>query len=514
MLCLDAEDMVKLLKPQLRIAHRSYIDLVDRLHKGLPMTRGIDFYMAAARHFIGEPVLLVKPTLNPKYGKEKGPRFLFEKHFLFKGDEKMNSADIKLNFVFNGIDYYAPFYQSTVAQIIRSGNITLKNVQTVAKDFQCLLERMPDEASLNVGFKQIALHLDAAAQTASKTRLTCGYAPIEDVTKIEIPGVVAPQIEGTIRRRKHYILDKSGNEPPKKKVADTDNAVNASEEVSPEVQGTGSDMDKRTSQPETAAETPDSLETPQDAAASPAKKSTLDPENRRKYTYMKDNQCVCGFEARSQDELKLHDGMQHPKKTYHCWGLVVDDTGSTSKCTYKTKDEGKMWRHYRTMHLGLYYNYCPVEDCHDGPNDGKYGADCEDGVRKHMVEAHGVSDAAKLICPNAGCNYVAAAKYLLGRHKKKCDEHDKKVKFYICDTCGKGFRSFDNCSRHKRQKHPVNPTDDSAWYHCKHCTKKFASISSRRTHTKKKHTAELLAADEALEEAENESDEEESGASE
>ena len=67
-------------------------------------------------------------------------------------------------------------------------------------------------------------------------------------------------------------------------------------------------------------------------------------------------------------------------------GLVANDDGKTIKCPFETDDEGQMWHHYRTCHLGLYYNYCPHEGCTHGADGGAYGADAVDSVWKHMYE--------------------------------------------------------------------------------------------------------------------------------
>ena len=78
------------------------------------------------------------------------------------------------------------------------------------------------------------------------------------------------------------------------------------------------------------------------------KMDNLEPGNKRLDTYMKPNQCVCGFEAKSASELKIHHGFQHPEKSFRCFGLVANDNGKTIKCPFETDDEGQMWCHYRT----------------------------------------------------------------------------------------------------------------------------------------------------------------------
>ena len=361
------------------------------------------------------------------------------------------------------------FFQQGVAHIIQSGTVTLKIIQNVSKDLKKLMEKIPQQGTANVGIKQMALYLDAAARSASQTRLTCGYSPSQEVTVLEILGVVQPLGEGTIRHCKRLIEDSSPEEIAAKKKNDDSQAENVESEAS--------------SKEKEGGEKFDNVEGTSSTAAKPN-----EPEDRWAYTYMKVFQCICGFEGRSDEELKVHNRFQHAGKLYCCWGLVKNDDGTTTQCTYSNRDKGQMWQHYRTLHLGLYYLYCPVKDCDHAADKGRYGSDCEDTVRKHMAEKHGIGEAACLCCPNPGCTYIAGAKYLLLCHKQQCDEKDKKVKFYTCDKCQKGFRSHDNFTRHKKQKHPVVPGDNRAWYHCDECPKKFASISSRCTHVKNKHS--------------------------
>ena len=102
--------------------------------------------------FVGQPVLLVMPRHNPTYRKDvPGPKFLFTKHFCFEEDSYVNESDIKLCFIFNGTDYYTPFFQKDVADIIRIGAPILKRVKQMYKDLQGLAGKVPQEASINMG---------------------------------------------------------------------------------------------------------------------------------------------------------------------------------------------------------------------------------------------------------------------------------------------------------------------------------------------------------------------------
>ena len=204
--------------------------------------------------------------------------------------------------------------------------------------------------------------------------------------------------------------------------------------------------------------------------------------NKRVDTYMKEHQCVCGYEAPSTQQLLIHNGLLHTNKSYHCWGEWEKRDRTKYRCTYESDDEGQMWQHYHMHHLNIFYNWCPVETCTYGALGGKYSTDSADSVHKHMNDYHNIS--AKLKCPNEGCDYVAPAKYRLERHIKQCSNKDKRVKFYHCANCHKGYRDYDTHSLHVRQKHPEIPGDDSAYYFCEECGKKFSNICGRNRHAK------------------------------
>ena len=203
-------------------------------------------------------------------------------------------------------------------------------------------------------------------------------------------------------------------------------------------------------------------------------------------TYLKENQCICGYEAVDGYALHVHMKNQHPHNYYRCWGLLKSSTtGSERHCPFETEDQGVMWRHYRTKHLGLYYHQCSAEKCTGRKDGGRFMSDNPDAVVKHMSKHHGTT--AKLMCPH--CNkYVASAKYMLERHMQACAVKDKKVKFHHCDVCRKGFRDWDTFSRHKVRMHSAIPDSTAGWYFCGECDKKFAASSSRAHHIRKVHT--------------------------
>ena len=80
------------------------------LAAGKALQSGIDFYLCMAWLFIGEPVLIIKPNLTPELGMT-GPDYIFEKHYLIDADKFVASSKIKMRFIYNGVDYVAPFYK-------------------------------------------------------------------------------------------------------------------------------------------------------------------------------------------------------------------------------------------------------------------------------------------------------------------------------------------------------------------------------------------------------------------
>ena len=129
MLCLHPLDTAKRLKHQIDMSGKMYKDLVVTLYEGKKdFGNAINFYMAAARDFLGEPLLLIVPQhctdkANP------GLKYEFEKMYAFKEDSYLAESEIKLRFVYNRIDYYAPFFQTSIAQIIRVGTPLLKSIK-------------------------------------------------------------------------------------------------------------------------------------------------------------------------------------------------------------------------------------------------------------------------------------------------------------------------------------------------------------------------------------------------
>ena len=476
MLGLESADMLDRLHPQLQYAGYSYKQLIQRLYDGLPMSTGIDFYMAAARHFIWHPVMVIKPQFNLNKEKYGNVQFIFEKEYFCEADKNMNDDEIHLKFVFNGINYYVPFMQADAAKIIRTGAPILRNVVSTCDNMRALMQNIPTHASINSGLKKLEMHLKAAADIVKTTHLNAGYSHAAETASIVIPGV-NPLQEGTVRRRKvacnvaHKKTQTGEEEESQTPTTETQH------QPDPESQPLSTD-----GQTTTAAQP-----TTQQSAGASTSAAAAKPQANFDSTYMKPNQCVCGFEAKDQHDLRVHKGYQHPNKSYMCWGQLQNSQGKKRRCPFDSNDEGIMWRHYRTQHLGLFYRKCNVPGCTSGRDGGPYRADAELQVQKYMAEVHGSKTMMR--CPHCE-KYVAGVKYKLERHMQACKMRDKKVKFYTCEKCRKGFRDHDQFVRHMGQQHPAVPSDTSAWYFCSDCGKKFSSSSACSRHVKEKHAPE------------------------
>ena len=87
-----------------------------------------------------------------------------------------------------------------------------------------------------------------------------------------------------------------------------------------------------------------------------AGKPPTTPKENFDSTYLKENKCVCGYEVADGHALHVRTKNQHVRNYYRCWGLVKSSTTTSQRCCpFEMEDQGVMWRHYRTKHLGLYY---------------------------------------------------------------------------------------------------------------------------------------------------------------
>ena len=209
MLTLYPKQYMKQLYDHVEASGKTFKELIQNLHERKPFGKAINFYMAAAHKFVGQPVLLVMPHHNPTYRKDvPGLKYLFSKHFCFEEDSYVNESDIKLHFVFKSTDYYAPFFQKDIADIIRIGAPILKTVKQTYKDLQGLAGKVPQEASINMGLK----FLNIACNMSFNAR----FSSVSDTYMQSLPEV-DPLLPGTVLHHKSNRASSSQDEPACKK---------------------------------------------------------------------------------------------------------------------------------------------------------------------------------------------------------------------------------------------------------------------------------------------------------
>ena len=468
------KDLVPLLQPHLAKTTRSYQQLICDLHDGKELQSGIDFYLCVVRLFVGEPVLLIKPKVNknPTPGTA-GPAYIFEKHYLVETDKFLSSSKIQMRFVFNGVNYYAPYYKDRVASLVRQGRPLMRDIQSCYRDLDAIMKKLPPGKSINSGLSVMHTYLEAAAVVAERTNFATGKSDASIVEDQPAPAM-NPLIAASMRKCKSTVKDahrKKQKTVPLPQVDLTEHMEAMDKTAEKLTDDTGLAAAAAVATPISALSVAEDDDKDIDSLLDEKDTTDLGP-----------NQCVCGIDYATWDQLLQHRGLIHENNSYTC-SWIYEDGDELVPCGEEFTTDNSMWRHYRSVHLGKFYYYCSVKGCTSGKNGEKYGADGADQVKKHMHEIHHMQSDLK--CPR--CSYVAGSKYHLREHLDRC-QIDKKIKKFKCSECGKGFRDKARLSTHERQDHPEEPDDTSAWFFCEECGQKFKTISGRRKHVKRLHT--------------------------
>ena len=491
MLVNQVEYIYPQLKPQLAKSSRSYQQLCIDLMKDKHFHSGIDFYMAAARLFIGHPVSLIKARKNttPDVGTT-GPEYLIERHYFLDGDERLDEAGkVQLRFAFNGIDYYAPFLPDLVGNLYREGVPVLKDIQYAYEDISRIAQKLPPRKSINAGIHLIQLHLQAAAAIAKTTRFTCGVSD-PDVTDQPAP-TFDPLAAGVVTRKRRIEVVDPEKEEVKKHKKPTTQVVSLDTHISEMDMAAEAASEHLAAQKKAKHQTGDDggEEEEDDDDDDEEEEEAEDGDGTQKYLIERQpvtdpgpTQCHCGLNFQNKDALRIHKGAVHSNNNYICKGQRLMEDNSLHPCDLEFDTPGGAWRHYRTQHLDIWYYYCPVKDCNwNKQRKGPYGADSELAVKKHMVSRHNLKSDIKCTL----CDYVAGSKARLREHIAR--HSAKTIKFLKCDQCDKGFRSKDKIRVHKKQDHPQVPGDKSGWFLCQQCPKEFRTSTGLKKHIKTIH---------------------------
>ena len=181
LLSIQSSEMVDLLMPQLQYASFLYKQLVQHLYDSKPMSTGIDFYMAAARHFLAQPIVVIKPQFNTDKKTRRKPKFVFEKEYFYEQDSYLGNNIIPLKMIFNGCNYYTPYLQSDAVWIVCVGAPIMPGVTASFNNLTDLIKAIPPRASLNLGLRKLFLYLKAVNAIVKGTSLVSGYSEAAEV---------------------------------------------------------------------------------------------------------------------------------------------------------------------------------------------------------------------------------------------------------------------------------------------------------------------------------------------
>ena len=419
---------------------RSYQRLVLDLAAGAHMNSACDFYLGAASLHLDMPIMLIKPKqCTDRRGMV---HYEFYQEFLFPEDEERSPNEFKIWLVYNGVNYYTPFYSKELAEVILDGDPVMAQIQRSYQDVKNVANRLPQNTQINGAMQQICMHMRASALIASSVRFQSGVGDTSPVSQLPFPVDTGVVEEPIVRKRKATAAQ-------------------------------GSASKKATTGP-----TPSTSQQQTTGATAPSFTSPIGSD--RTDIELMEHQCHCGMAFDDKIALKRHIKVVHRNNYWACSGEWVWDDGTESRCPQVCRDKFNLWKHFRTQHQNRYLHYCPVDSCN-------WGTDERTALPQHIQNIHKrkpVADVAsqQIKCPK--CNKPFSQKNKMRTHLLICGNQDKP---FPCSECDEAFRDRDRLRIHTNQKHPQKVGDRSAYYKCHFCPKEYTSISSRRRHMKGVH---------------------------
>ena len=126
---------------------RSYQRLVLDLAAGADMNAAFDFFLGAASLHLDMPIMLIKP--NQRIDRRGMVHYKFYQEFLFPEDEERSPKEFKIRLVYNGVNYYVPFYSKELAEVILDGDPVMAQIQRSYQDVKNVANRLPQNTQIN-----------------------------------------------------------------------------------------------------------------------------------------------------------------------------------------------------------------------------------------------------------------------------------------------------------------------------------------------------------------------------
>ena len=107
------------------------------------LANGLLFIIGAIHHFFDIPILVVMPKAKEDASIAGGKSFLFDRCLLYVEDQYLTKDDFQIKLMFNGWDYFCPFVQHDIGNIMNVGLPAMEKVQYTCSTVQKLSERVP-----------------------------------------------------------------------------------------------------------------------------------------------------------------------------------------------------------------------------------------------------------------------------------------------------------------------------------------------------------------------------------
>ena len=181
-------------------SERSYQRLVLDLAAGAHMNAACDFYLGAASLHLEMPIMLIKPK---QHTNRRGMvHYEFYQEFLFPEDQDRSPKEFKIWLVYNGVNYYAPFYSKELAEVILDGDPVMAQIQRSYQDVKNITNRLPQNTQINGALQQLCMHMQASALIASSVRFQSGVGDTSPVSQLPFPVDTGVVEEPIVRKRK------------------------------------------------------------------------------------------------------------------------------------------------------------------------------------------------------------------------------------------------------------------------------------------------------------------------
>ena len=259
------------------------------------MNAACHFYLGTALLFLDMPIMLIKP--KQRMDRWGVVHYEFYQEYLFPEDEQRAKMDFKIHLVYNGINYYAPFYAEELADLITEGDPVMLQIQQSHQDVKSIISRLPKNTQINGVMQQIAVHMRASVLIAGSVCFQSGIGDTSTVSQLPFPVNTGVLKDPVTCKRKATATTTTVSQQP----------------------GTSS-------QPATGP--------------TPAKVAnvSLIGSDHTDIDFMP-NQCHCGQAFDSQADVKRHVKVVHRNEYWGCSGEWVWDDGTESHCPKVCKDK-------------------------------------------------------------------------------------------------------------------------------------------------------------------------------